>query len=90
MTFKDNIAKLPESLLLDNGRINLRIIKGYLVAKHKYYIGDPIISDQEFDKLENTIREHYPECPIFEVVGMPEKDDYIKLHVWRETYDGSN
>lgn len=41
-------------------------------AKQAYYHGDkPIMSDEEFDKLEESYRKEYPDCDYFQMVGAP-------------------
>lgn len=42
----------------------------YLVYKQWYYIGEPIVSDQDFDVLEETLRRYAPEHPVLKVVGL--------------------
>lgn len=45
-----------------------------LKHKHLYYAGTPIISDAEYDKLEEKLRLLQPDSPILHVVGYSIKD----------------
>jgi hypothetical protein len=80
--FKDHIAKLPGSLYTSAGIPRRRVFMGYLNAKQWYYAGKPIISDVEFDKLEDCIKELHPDCPILKVVGAPTRKDGEELNQW--------
>ncbi|MHA2226511.1 MAG: NAD-dependent DNA ligase LigA [Candidatus Hodarchaeales archaeon] len=43
-----------------------------LLHKKKYYEGEPIISDAQYDALEDKLRELNPESPVLFIVGSPE------------------
>ncbi len=43
----------------------------YLKAKQAYYFGTPIMSDAQFDKLEETLRNEDPTNPALSIVGAP-------------------
>jgi len=40
-------------------------------AKIKYYNGEPIMTDNEYDILENYMKEKYPENPFLKQIGAP-------------------
>jgi DNA ligase (NAD+) len=44
----------------------------YLQAKEAYYAGEPIMSDEEFDRLEETLKEHNSE--VVEIVGTTDRN----------------
>lgn len=46
-----------------------------LYHKKKYYDGEPEISDQAYDKLEEELRELDPDNPVLDVVGKKEPGD---------------
>jgi DNA ligase (NAD+) len=49
-----------------------------LKAKHAYYYsGEPIMSDTEFDALEDQLRRIAPDDPVLALVGSPVPDDTI-------------
>lgn len=49
----------------------MKIVEKLLEAKQAYYEGNPILTDSEFDALEDTLRKEDPENPYFEIVGSP-------------------
>lgn len=55
-----------------------------LLTKYKeaYYNGQPLVSDQEYDKLEDTLRTIEPDHPFFEGVGYDpkEKTKWVKTN----------
>ena len=62
------------SLSLERGCLNLlkhidTISYIYMCYKQWYYIGMPIASDEEFDKLEDVIKELWPTNPVLQIVG---------------------
>ena len=42
-----------------------------LYHKRKYYDGEPEISDEAYDKLEDKLRKLDPENPVLHIVGSP-------------------
>ncbi len=44
-------------------------------AKRAYYEGRPIMSDQEYDALETSLRAINPDAPVLQSVGHEEKDE---------------
>ena len=46
-------------------------IQTYLRAKQAYYFGTPMMSDAQFDKLEEDIRKENPEEAVLKMVGAP-------------------
>lgn len=44
------------------------------LAKHHYYRGTPIMTDFEYDTLENWLKKIDPTNPVLEVVGDPWMD----------------
>ena len=52
-----------------------KTIKRLIEAKKAYYTsGQAIISDQEYDALEELLKQHDPDHPFFETVGHPPSD----------------
>lgn len=47
-------------------------------AKEKYYNDEPIMSDEEFDILENELRKLDPENDYFNIVGIPTQGEKVK------------
>jgi len=51
--------------------------------KDAYYNNTPIVSDQEYDKLENELRNLSPDSPILNSVGIvPNQSDKVKHQIW--------
>ena len=44
----------------------------YLQAKEAYYAGEPIMSDEEFDRLEESLRENNSD--VIEIVGATDRN----------------
>ncbi|MFW9995902.1 MAG: NAD-dependent DNA ligase LigA [Candidatus Odinarchaeota archaeon] len=42
-----------------------------LYHKRKYFDGEPVISDEAYDTLENRLRELHPDSPVLFIVGIP-------------------
>jgi len=58
-----------------NGRLSeIKALENQiLVNKKKYYDGEPNISDEAYDALEDRLRELDPENPVLFIVGSPER-----------------
>lgn len=59
MNPRDKIAKLVEQILLH---------------KRKYYAGEPLISDAEYDKIEEELQKLAPEHPALSMIGAEASD----------------
>jgi len=46
------------------------VSKIYMTYKQHYYLGQPIVTDQEFDKYENIIKSNWPSNPCLNWVGL--------------------
>jgi len=54
-------------------------IKLLIQAKEAYYnTGHPILSDQEYDALEERVKKSYPDHPLFETVGHTPSPAWLK------------
>lgn len=53
----------------------------YIEAKHHYYNGNPIMSDAQFDALEESIREANPAEPALSKIGAPPKGPKIRHRI---------
>ncbi|MHA1168532.1 MAG: NAD-dependent DNA ligase LigA [Candidatus Hodarchaeales archaeon] len=53
------------------------LVNEILYHKKKYYSGEPEISDEEYDKLENRLRDLDPENPVLFMIGTPEGGEVI-------------
>ena len=54
------------------------LVNQLLQYKEKYYNNEPEISDEEFDKLENKLRQLDPENNYFKIVGISAQGEKIK------------
>lgn len=57
------------------------IVKTLMLAKDAYYNGEPIMSDEEFDALEDSLQEMDPANPYFDIVGAVNKKLKVKHEV---------
>jgi len=55
-----------------------KIVKTLMTAKDAYYSGEPIMSDEDFDVLEDSLREEDPENSYFDVVGVASSKSKVK------------
>ncbi|MFK7827168.1 MAG: NAD-dependent DNA ligase LigA [Oligoflexales bacterium] len=46
-----------------------------MLHRRLYYAGQPQISDQEYDAIEDSLRELAPEHPVFDMIGAPLEGD---------------
>lgn len=46
-----------------------------------YSIGEPLVSDTEYDRIRTMVKELFPGNPYFQTVGAPVKGDKVKLPV---------
>lgn len=42
----------------------------YICHKQWYYMGNPIISDADFDQFEDILKKEWPDNPVLGVVGL--------------------
>jgi hypothetical protein len=42
----------------------------YMVYKQLYYLGKPIVTDEQFDAYEVMLKEYWPDNPALECVGL--------------------
>ena len=61
--YGDDVASLAEKVLFH---------------RRLYYAGQPQISDQEYDAIEDSLRELAPEHPVFEMVGSAVEGDNLR------------
>lgn len=59
------------------------LVKTLLEAKRLYYLGQPIMSDDDFDQLEEKLKSIDPGNPYFDVIGynIPDKEGYVDHHI---------
>jgi DNA ligase (NAD+) len=55
-----------------------KTVEKLIEFKEAYYNDEPLISDEAFDALENTLREMDPQNDYFSLVGIPVKGEKIK------------
>jgi len=53
------------------------LVNSILYHKKKYYSGEPEISDEEYDKLEEKLRAHDPVNPVLFIIGTPEGGEVV-------------
>jgi hypothetical protein len=46
------------------------VSKIYMTYKQSYYLGKPIVTDQEFDRYEDMLKDQWPTNPCLKWVGL--------------------
>lgn len=65
--------KTKMSVPTNNERPMSTLEKRYLKAMDSYHNGTPIMTDAQFDKLQDDIRAKFPDSPILKQIGAPVK-----------------
>jgi DNA ligase (NAD+) len=63
--------------------------KLYLEAKQAYYYGTPILSDADFDALEDSIRKENPDAAILSITGAPIPKENLLTKATHRMFMGS-
>ena len=70
-------------------KLSARLLRQlYRRAKNTYYKGSPFLSDAEFDAIEDTFRQRFPDSPLLQKVGAPvDQGKKQKLPYWMGSLD---